>query len=85
MISQRDIDIISNTFHKEVSNVPDPDGETVNSVKIEDIHLLCDADEWFYVVKFIDTPDGGSIADGLIIYKCDQIDGVIDCLKDILI
>jgi len=38
-------------------------------------HIFESDEEWFYI--FFDHPDED------IYYKCDQIDGLIDCLKEI--
>ncbi len=74
-ISQRDIDLISKSISKNIKNAPDPKGIAVNSVTIEGLHILMDGDEYFYIVEFYKM--------GYIVYKCDQVEGVIDCLKDI--
>jgi len=78
-ISQRDIDFITKSISMPITNTPDPKGIAVNSVivrlKYHDLHILMDGDEYFYIVDFV--------YGGYNVYKCDQREGLIDCLKEI--
>lgn len=45
------------------------------------IEIFGDIDEWYYVSAFMHNNQKDVIDDGY--YKCDQLDGLIDCLKEL--